>query len=197
MSRLFILMLCGLPTHYHNIFFKRGVVAQTFAARSPQKVASLILLSSLAKTDLPPEIEFKVKWLLPIVSNLGEFFPGFAQFLFAQIHSDDVVEKTEPLFVRELFIKEATFAHFYSVMARIKIVYKLNIVENTKTIKSPTLIIYGKDDHFTRKDSLSLHELIAGSQIKSLPGGHLPHITSPKEFASMISNFAQENFTKK
>ena len=153
----------------------------------------MVLLSSLAKTQLPPEIEWKVQWLLPIVKNLGELFPDVAQYLFARIHAEDVVEQSEPQYVRDLFVKEAAHAHFYSVMARIGIVHKLDIEEKTQSINTPTLIIHGEDDHFTRKDSLRLHELINGSQLLSLPGGHLPHITSPKRFAEMIVSFARNH----
>ena len=119
-------------------------MAQHFSFNYPQKTSGLILLSSLAKTDLPPDIEWKVRWLLPILENLGACLPELAQYLFAHIHVEDVVERSEPLYVRELFIKEASNAHFYSVMARIHIVHKLDIMERTKSIKIPTLIIYGK-----------------------------------------------------
>jgi hypothetical protein len=45
---------------------------------------------------------------------------------------------------------------------------------------------HGDDDHFTKASSLELHGLIKGSTLRSLPGGHLPHITSPDLFADMI-----------
>jgi hypothetical protein len=59
----------------------------------------------------------------------------FAQWLFAQFHVDDIMEPTEPRFVRQLFLKEASYAHFYSVMARIKLVSRLDIVEQVKVIR--------------------------------------------------------------
>jgi pimeloyl-ACP methyl ester carboxylesterase len=109
---------------------------------------------------------------------------------------------------------EAMFAHFHSVMARIDIAYTLDIVDKVRKIVVPTLIVHGKhcsvynsfstlrymnfsiifsgtDDHFTKKDSFRLNELIANSELQSLPGGHLPHVTSPKAFAHMITDFIQ------
>eukprot|EP01038_Epipyxis_sp_PR26KG_P009116 gene9116-12297_t len=173
-----------------------GVIGQTYSYLYPSYVHSLVLLSSFAKTELPPEIQFKLDYILPMVENFGYYFPSIAQFLFAQIHVYDVVEPNEPLLVRNLFIKEATYAHFYSVMARIRIVATLDIIEKTKQLTCPTLIIYGESDHFTQKQSFQLYELIKNSSIRSLPGGHLPHITSPREFVQLIYEFLDNKKTK-
>jgi pimeloyl-ACP methyl ester carboxylesterase len=143
-----------------------GVVAQVFAYNYPTCLSSLVLLSSLAKTNLPPEIEWKVRNLLPILKTVGWFVPEIAQHIFARLHVDDVCEKHEPQFVKDLFIKEASAAHHYSVMARINIVHKLDIREQSARITTPTLIIYGADDHFTKEASLQLHEIIPQSVIK-------------------------------
>jgi pimeloyl-ACP methyl ester carboxylesterase len=78
----------------------------------------------------------------------------------------------------------------------------LDIRDRSTSIDIPTLIVYGADDHFTKASSLQLRELITRNQqlpgtlsetgsgreslLKSLPGGHLPHITSPRLFAEMI-----------
>jgi pimeloyl-ACP methyl ester carboxylesterase len=169
-----------------------GVITQQFASIYPSSVDKLVLLSSLAKTELPPEIQFKLDYLLPIIESFGQYFPSLAQMLFAQIHVFDIMEPSEPSYVRELFIREASAAHFYSVMARIRLVSKLNIVDTTKTITAPVLVVYGSEDHFTRESSLELHALLPNSKISSLPGGHLPHITSPKEFAAMIHTFISD-----
>jgi pimeloyl-ACP methyl ester carboxylesterase len=96
-------------------------------------------------------------------------------------------------YVRELFIKEASWAHFHSVMARIQIAYRLDIEEKVKRIEAPTLIIYGANDHFTKKDSIRLTELIPNTCLQSLPGGHLAHIHAPKPFTKLIDRFVQAN----
>lgn len=166
-----------------------GIIAQHFALEYPYNVNKLVLLSSIAKTVLPPEIQFKLDYLLPIISGLGNYFPAIAQMLFAQIHVYDVVEPSEPEWVKQLFIKEASFAHFYSVMSRIKIVAKLDISNKVGRITAPSLVVYGEDDHFTKKGCLELHSLLPNSEIASLPGGHLPHVTSPLEFVHLVEEF--------
>ncbi len=82
-----------------------GIVAQHAAFMFPSRVRKLVVLSSLAKTELPPEIEWKVQYLLPILRTVGGLLPALGQRAFALIHAEDVVEATEPTFVRDLFIR--------------------------------------------------------------------------------------------
>ena len=49
------------------------MIAQIFTAQHPERVRSLVLLSSLAKTALPPNIEWKVRNLLPVLELLGAY----------------------------------------------------------------------------------------------------------------------------
>ena len=73
-----------------------GIVAQHFALKYPARVHSLSLISSLAKTELNADVEFKINYLLPILRIIGKIAPGIAQELFARIHLSDVVEQHEP-----------------------------------------------------------------------------------------------------
>ena len=61
-----------------------GVVAQYFAVLHKNKTKSLVLLSSLAKTLLPPFILWKLTYLLPILKLIGSLFPGLGQAVFAR-----------------------------------------------------------------------------------------------------------------
>jgi len=82
-----------------------GVVAQYFAVLHKNRTKSLSLLSSLAKTDLPPIILWKLTYLVPILKSLGSLFPGLGQAIFARLHVEDVIEPSEGQYVRDLFIK--------------------------------------------------------------------------------------------
>jgi len=74
-------------------------------------------------------------------------------------------------------------------MKRISIVSKLDIEEQSRSITSPTLIVYGNDDHFTKKSSLKLFRIIDKSKLKGMNGGHLPHVSQPQEFALLVLDF--------
>lgn len=224
-------------------------------------------------------------------------------------HVSDVVEPSEPLWAKDAFLKEASWAHHPSVMARIKLVLGLdscaqasgmsgmgslpvsgvstggvagaegrgvgrkgsyhdkgssngqnkahqkNIRNKNKKEKKesfspssspssslssvPSLVVFGTEDHFTQRGSLELHaalvaanhndrhhhdndddgfaeetehgeeEAIAAAaaaknggssqvggggggarrELLGLPGGHLPHVSSPKQFAHAVTDF--------
>jgi 3-oxoadipate enol-lactonase len=169
-----------------------GVVAQHYAFLYPEHLDKLVVLSSLAKTELTPEVQFKANYALPVVRFIGWVSPRFAQWLFAVIHQYDVVEDSEPQWIHDFFVKEASWAHHYSVMRRLDIVLFLDIVKEVKKIKAPTLLLYGEDDTFTKQGSLMLKKLIPNSELQSLPGGHLPHLSSPKLFSDVVVGFLKK-----
>ena len=167
-----------------------GVIAQYYAHRNPARVLKLVLLSSLAKAELPPGVLFKLTYLLPLVEALGASFPSLAQAIFARLHVDDVIEHSEGPASREAFVKEASLAHFPSVMRRIRLVSRLDIETAVSSqISAPTLLLYGRDDHFTSHSSIALKEVVPHSQLKELPGGHLAHLTNYRPFAEALLGF--------
>lgn len=56
---------------------------------------------------------------------------------------------------------------------------------------SHSLIRYGEDDHFTRHSSLELHSILPQSELHSLPGGHLPHVSSPILFSRLCLDYLE------
>jgi pimeloyl-ACP methyl ester carboxylesterase len=56
-----------------------GVITQYFAYLYPSYVDRLVLLSSMAKLDLPPDVAWKAKYLLPSLAYFGGFHPTLAQ----------------------------------------------------------------------------------------------------------------------
>ena len=49
-----------------------------------------------SRTEVTPVVKFKLNFLLPVVTVIGNLFPGLAQHLFALAHVDDVVEQYVP-----------------------------------------------------------------------------------------------------
>ena len=174
-----------------------GVVAQHVALEHSERVEALVLLSSLAKTELTAVVKLKLHVLLPVVEFLGRAFPGLAQTIFAKVHASDVVESSEPSWARGLFVKEASWAHHASVMQRIKIVARLDIEDRVPRIAAPVLLIRGADDSFTGHTTARLRALLQSRgqvgtfpdgavDVVTLPGGHLPHVTSSDLFARAV-----------
>jgi pimeloyl-ACP methyl ester carboxylesterase len=170
-----------------------GVVAQHLALEHSERVEALVLLSSLAKTELTPVVKFKLHCLLPLVELLGRAFPGLAQTIFAKVHASDVVEASEPSWARSLFVKEASWAHHASAMQRIKIVARLDIEDRVPSITQPVLLVRGADDSFTGHTTARLRSLLRRVDVVTLPGGHLPHVTSSDLFARAVRDFLLAN----
>ena len=166
-----------------------GVVAQHVALEHSERVEALVLLSSLAKTELTAVVKLKLHVLLPVVEFLGRAFPGLAQTIFAKVHASDVVEASEPAWARSLFVKEASWAHHASVMARLSIVIPLDITARVAHLRQKTRLVYGADDTFTGATTDALLALLPDADKVALPGGHLPHLTSPKAFARLVLDF--------
>ena len=166
-----------------------GVVAQHVALEHSERVEALVLLSSLAKTELTAVVRFKLNVLLPLVEFLGRTFPGIAQTIFAKVHASDVVEAAEPAWARSLFVKEASWAHHASVMQRIKIVAALDIEDRVPRIAVPVLLVRGAEDTFTGHTTARLRSLLRRVDVVTLPGGHLPHVTSSLAFARAARDF--------
>ncbi|CAM9755564.1 unnamed protein product [Pylaiella littoralis] len=166
-----------------------GMVAQRLALDFPDKVKRLVLLSSLAKPELTPIVKFKADFVLPVVEAIGYLLPFVAQSLFSVAHLPDVVEKHEPLWAKHLFLKEASWADHWSVMARTKVALSFDTTTELKRIKTGALVLFGEDDTFTATGAQQLLNGIEGSRKKGLPGGHLCHITSPKAFSREVTEY--------
>ena len=86
-------------------------------------------------------------------------------------------------------MKEAAHAHHASVMARLDIVLPLDITDRVPRLAQPTRLVHGADDTFTGQTTAALLALLPDADVRALPGGHLPHLTSPKAFAAAVADF--------
>jgi pimeloyl-ACP methyl ester carboxylesterase len=144
-----------------------GFIAQVYAAKYQSKesrLEKLVLLSALAKTELTFSVEMKKRFALPIVKALGLIYPRLAQYVFAVVHQFDVVESSEPQYLFDFFVREASAAHHFSVMRRLELAISADISNSSSSISIPTLLIYGKDDQFTQHGTRHLSQLLQTSK---------------------------------
>ena len=64
------------------------MIAQTFATQHPSRTNGLVLLSSLARTNLPPNIKWKADNLLPMLEYLGKCEQNILFVTFIQLISN-------------------------------------------------------------------------------------------------------------
>ena len=74
-------------------------------------------------------------------------------------------------------------------MARLSIVIPLDITARVAHLRQKTRLVYGADDTFTGATTDALLALLPDADKVALPGGHLPHLTSPKAFARLVLDF--------
>jgi pimeloyl-ACP methyl ester carboxylesterase len=78
-------------------------------------------------------------------------------------------------------------------MKRLELAIHADLTEYAKKIQVDTLLVYGKDDKFTRHGTESLAKLLPHASTIGLEGGHLPHISDPEAFSKTCLEFFQKN----
>lgn len=166
-----------------------GFVAFEVMRRAPERVAKLVLISTLASADGPAQTARRQGYIDLVES--GRF--------------DQVVEERIPILFPEerrgderlLGIARAmaadtgadTFlAQQRAIMARIDSRPRLG------EIAVPTLLIWGEKDGITsRAHHDEIADAIPGARLEVVPGaGHLPTIEAPEVVAPLLANFIDE-----
>jgi 3-oxoadipate enol-lactonase len=156
-----------------------GVVTQTFALDHPDAIDRLVLISTAPKFDL----SMKNRLLLP----LFRFTP---MWLFARLHLRDVCEPQDPQWVKDLFVRGASWADHASVLARARIASRADLRARISEIKAPVLLVLGSSDRFTGEASRQMQELLPNARLVEIPeGGHLCHLTHPQQFLDAVLPF--------
>lgn len=154
-----------------------GRIAIKFAQKYPEKLEGLILVSAAGlKKPLSIFQSFFLKissFILnfPILNKSKSFFRGF--------YYRYILRKTDYLEAQG-FMKE-TF----------KEVIEENLAPLLPGIKTPTMIIWGKNDKITPlSDAYFMNEKITGSKLELLDNnGHAPYLDAPELLAKKILNF--------
>ena len=106
--------------------------------------------------------------LVNVLSKPFKWLPQSLKIIFYRIVGSDYADREE--------LKE-TFANIVSE----------DLKEYAKMINTPTLIIWGGGDKSTPlADGKTFNELIVGSKLQVISGGHFVHQEKPKEVASLI-----------
>ena len=130
---------------------------------------------------------------LPIVRLVGLAYPGLAQTILAYVLESEFVHASEPKWVSSQFVKEFSWAHHYSAIARLDVFIPLDIVADVPRIHHQTLVVHGADDTFTGNASSELAAILPNARLEPIPGGHLAHLTSPRAFAELAATFLLQN----
>lgn len=136
-----------------------GAVALEFTLRYPQKVTSLVLMSSFAKTDSNlTEIFNQFK------NALNNGFEEFYDFILPKVLCPNVIEenKTELELFKEISSQNANVDAFIKAADACM---TFDVEDKLSQISVPTLVLAGKYDELTSADiQKSMHEKIDDSE---------------------------------
>jgi pimeloyl-ACP methyl ester carboxylesterase len=161
-----------------------GVVGAAYASRHPNKVASLVLASTAVdRYSTDEELRrfdamlgvFETSWDSPAVTNLmfEVIFPNmegvnkeiFGEFLRRSANGPDL-------------------KGFFEVQSR------LNVVEETKMIVVPTLVVHGRDDATIPLEAgRKIASLIPGARFEIVEGDHGAGVGMTQETRKLILDF--------
>lgn len=168
-----------------------GGIAWHFAVALPEKVTKLILIdaSGYPKKNEKGSLGFKIAQM-PVINNLLLF-----------ITPKSLVRKSiEGVYFDQSLIEESTVTRYHELLlcegnrkAALSL-FKNPFAQNTeliKTIETPTLILWGKEDGLISVDNASLfNQDIKNSKVVIFDNvGHVPNEEAPNKVANAIFDF--------
>lgn len=163
-----------------------GAIAATLAARIPERIEKLILVSTPVSVDyLSCEIQGPAKNPRRFISDITQYF------------SEDFLKKNKILvdgFFRQTLKTFQEPDTALGARAQRESMAELNLAELLPKISCPTLILHGEKDRIVNLESakfLAAH--LKSSKLEILPGiGHLLLAECPREFYQRVGQFLRE-----
>ncbi|MBR0576514.1 alpha/beta fold hydrolase [Proteiniclasticum sp. BAD-10] len=166
-----------------------GEVGMKFAARYPDRVASLSIIDSVSETD-PLMESFIDSWIVAAQSGDGErFFNTLAPAIYGGKFMKENLEFLKSRAAATKHVGEAYLNGQIELYKTFK--NEVNFTGELPLIKAPTLIICGEEDLLKNPAfSLKLHQGIAGSEYVTLPQcGHVSIFEKPQELGTLLLGF--------
>jgi pimeloyl-ACP methyl ester carboxylesterase len=168
-----------------------GGIAWLYAATYPQAVSNLILVDAagypVAHSDQP--LAFKLA-KIPVINNFVKYItPKFViEKSLKNVYADD--SKVTPALVDQYFDMACRVGNREAFIKRPKSVDS-DLVSKVRSIKTPTLIMWGKQDGLIPFESaLKFQKDLSLNQFKVFDDlGHVPHEEDPKRTAEAVLQF--------
>ena len=166
-----------------------GYIAQVFAARYPQHVNKLVLLSTKTKAQ-PVQSLYQRTTIEMMKQNVPREI--IIKHALSWLFSNDYLrspQRVENLI--KLNMSKPQAANRKSYLYQVAATFNLDTTDEAKKIVAPTFIISGEQDMLaTPQDSATLNRLIPQSGMTIIKDmGHMFHIEAPEKLASMLIDF--------
>ena len=167
-----------------------GCITQQFALDHPEKVKGLVLFATFSQPLDPPLDWTSLKQMFTAVDILT-IAEQSAQMAFSSKVDKDLLQwvKNEMKNVAQPYVgkKLKVMLDFSESL------FTINLTDQLKNIKAPTLVIVGKDDTTTPpKFSKIIHRNIPKSEFVSMSGLHYCSLEYPNEFNKIVLEFLRK-----
>jgi len=158
-----------------------GLIAQSFAAAHPGRVASLMLVDTAL--SIPPA----QSWTDRAAKVRAEGMGSIADAVLARWVTPAFLDAPETHGLREMLMR--TPAEGYAAAA--EAIAAADLIASTSTLQIPTLIVVGEQDQATPIASAqALNAAIAGSSLAIIENAaHIPTVEKPAEVTAVLSQF--------
>jgi 3-oxoadipate enol-lactonase len=179
----------GGPVHFAGLSMG-GMVAQSLAARHPQRVRSIVIANSASYYDEAAQTQWNARVQGVLANGVASIAEGALQRWFTPEFRADAVHggaaRVQSMRARLEQCDPLAYAASCQAVARI------DFRQSNPRITCPTLVIAGDRDEATPPaltDEISRE--IAGAQFRSLPTAHLSAVEQPARFAALLAGFWQ------
>jgi 3-oxoadipate enol-lactonase/4-carboxymuconolactone decarboxylase len=158
-----------------------GLIAQSFAAAHPGRVASLMLVDTALA--IPPA----QSWTDRAAKVRAEGIGAIADAVLARWVTQPFMDAAETHGLREMLMR--TTAEGYAASA--EAIAAADLTATTSNLQLPTLIVVGDQDQATPVAAAqALNAVIAGSSLTIIKdAAHIPTVEKPKEVTAALSRF--------
>ena len=169
-----------------------GEVAWRVAARAPERVDRLILVDATGYAFVPERIPpgFQLA-RVPVVNRIGEYLTPkpVIEASVRDVYADP--SRVSGALVDRYFEMLTREGNRHALNKRMEIVATDLAPERIRTLKLPTLILWGAQDHLVPPvNAQHFQRDIAGSQLVILPGlGHVPQEEDPHTSVAPVRAF--------
>jgi pimeloyl-ACP methyl ester carboxylesterase len=176
----------------HVVGFSMGsAIAQELALRHPERVRSLVLVSTYARPDALLRAQFTFwRWLPEVAPSERAFFEGFFTWVYTpRAHEDGTVD--------QIVAEALAFPHQQSVeafQAQVDVCLAHDTVDRLSEIAAPTLVLSGElDILMPPRVGRSVAAAIPKAHFEIMPGeAHQPFQEVPGEFNARVDAFWRE-----
>jgi len=167
-----------------------GCITQQFALDYPEKVKGLVLFSTFSQALDPPldwnslEQMFTTVDILAVAEQSAQmaFSPKVDKNLLQWV-KNEMKNVAHPYFGKKLKV----------MLDFSESLFTLNLTDQLKNIKAPTLVIVGKDDITTPpKFSEIIHDNLPKSEMMLMSGLHYCSLEYPNEFNKIVLEFLRK-----